>query len=123
MNYENMSDFEVNKAVSKRLRVSVDDGPYLTYQEANKPRVPVSQGTFPNRWVDYCNEPSDAWPIMIENKISIMNDGDTWDASIDFDGDLSKHGTDEVLSKHFEAKNPLRAAMIVFLMMSEKNDK
>lgn len=70
--------------------------------------------------LDYCNNPAFAWPIILERKISIMNDGETWEASIDFDGDLNKQGTDEVLTKYFDDKNPLRAAMIVFLMMNDQ---
>lgn len=49
-----------------------------------------------------------------------MNDESTWEASIDCDCDLAVNGTDEALSKYYEHEKPLRAAMIVFLMMSEK---
>lgn len=118
MNYESMSDFEVNKAVSKRLGVSVDDDVYLAYQEANKPSVPASQSELTNKWVDYCNNPADAWPLMIQNKISIVNMRDysneytaMQNLTIYNDTDCSIAASD---------KNPLRAAMIVFLMMSEK---
>lgn len=69
---------------------------------------------------NYCANPIDACPIIIKNKISIMSDGDLWEASIDFNGDLEKHGTDEVLTKHYEHANPFRAAMIVYLMMQDE---
>ena len=75
-------------------------------------------GYFAQDIIRYCESPSDAWKIIVENKISIMNDGDTWEASVDFDGDLEKHGTGETLSMYYD-KNPLRAAMIVFLMIHE----
>ena len=65
---------------------------------------------------NYCNNPSDAWPIIVENKIKIepvrrvrnYNEWyEEWDASVN--------------SPHFceSHKNPLRAAMIVFLLSQE----
>ncbi|AKA61205.1 hypothetical protein [Pseudoalteromonas phage H103] len=108
MNYESMSDFEINKAVANKLGLFVaavaQDGIIVNGKSLS---------------VDYCNNPSDAWPIITDNKISIMNDESTWEASIDFDGDLTLHGTDEILTKYYDHENPLRATMIVFLMMSE----
>ena len=59
---------------------------------------------------DPCNNPADAWLIITESMISIRpvgNDGRLWEASgmagmkADYD------------------KNPLRAAMVVLLMMKE----
>ena len=87
MRYEEMSDDEINAQVT-----IIEQGPdVLTL-------------------VDYCNNPSDAWPIILENKISIIapeNGIKGWEAlSLDC---LSEH---EV--------NPLRAAMIVFLMMKDE---
>ena len=113
MNCGNMTDFEINKLIAKVMGFNLCEGQHY------KPSV--------THWLggnckifDPCNNPSDAWPIIIESKISIMNDLDLWEASIDFDGDLEKHGTDEVLTKHYEHANPLRAAMIVYLMMQEE---
>jgi len=105
MNYESMSDFEINKAVSVKLGVGVNSGSCMDYQDINKPSVPISQGSFPNRWVNYCDKVSDAWDIIIENEISInkLKCEPLWIA--DKGGDYVKN------------KNPLRAAMIVFLMM------
>lgn len=62
--------------------------------------------------VDYCNNWSDAGPIIAEHRISIdciHDQGDKWLA---FSGDDC-----EYRSTH---KNPLRAAMIVFLEMHDK---
>ena len=104
-----MTDLEINKAVAKSqclFTIAVAQDGFIVQGRSLS--------------VNYCNNPSEAWPIIIKNKISIMNDGDLWEASIDFDGDLEKHGTDEVLTKYYEHKNPLRAAMVVFLMMQEE---
>lgn len=61
---------------------------------------------------DYCNNPADAWPVIADNHIGIMPfktcDAKAWPLSI---GLLS--GAD------VRDKNPLRAAMIVFLMMKD----
>lgn len=70
----------------------------------------VSKICSPEFHRNYCNNPADAWPIITGSMISICpvgNDGQLWEASgmggmkADYD------------------KNPLRAAMIVFMMMKE----
>lgn len=58
---------------------------------------------------DYCNNPSDAWPIIAENKINI-DFRDSLKA-----GPMAKLSRDNGI--YAVDKNPLRAAMIVFLMM------
>jgi len=106
VNWEEKTDFEIDVAVTAIVK--------------NCEGWDVSDCCFyPCGIIRYCKDPLAAWGLIVENKISIMNDGDMWEASIDFDGDLEKHGTDETLSKYYEDKNPLRAAMIVFLMIHE----
>jgi hypothetical protein len=115
MNYESMSDFEINKLVAKTIPVMLNDDqspPYKCKESSVMVNDIVNEFEF-----NPCNNPSDAWSIIIDNKISIMNDVNTWEASIDFDGDLLIDGTDEVLTECYAHENPLRAAMIVFLMM------
>ncbi len=59
--------------------------------------------------VDYCNNPADMWPIIVENKISLINhDDEDWFAF-------------QWVSNDAECwhKNPLRAAAIVFLMIKD----
>lgn len=71
-----------------------------------------------NVWTrfDPCNNPADAWPIITSKKICIAfdvfaepNDGGGWVACPAYyiQGERIRHD------------NPLRAAMIVFLMMKE----
>lgn len=130
MNYENMTDFEINKAVTVALGVEVTEGEFLKYQKANKPRVPAKQDCPVHIWVDYCNNPSDAWPIILENQISINAKSKCdyeigmyqftgeWraDAFISCGGEFGM-GDDVIKCAN---ENPLRAAMIVYLMMNEK---
>lgn len=70
---------------------------------------------------DYCNNPADAWPIILENGINIFTDmiphgllGQARVSVID-DGRI---GSECLIAKD---KNPLRAAMIVFLMLKESH--
>ncbi|MGQ6215273.1 phage protein NinX family protein [Serratia sp. IR-2025] len=68
---------------------------------------------------DYCNNPADAWPIIVENEICIEFESDevegvrqVWaEANI---GHPACNGF-----QYFSDENPLRAAMIVFLMMKD----
>ena len=93
--YASMSDFEINSAVSMAL---LD-------KSANPSARYVAIG-------DYCNNPADAWPVIVENKLSIYPSAERWGVE-GFNAD----------DPFYFDENPLRAAMIVFLMMKErKND-
>ena len=108
--WNKLSDFEINTSVALALGGEVCSWP-------NPPRLGV---TFDGAYAvdfDYCNNPSDAWPIIVENKISngpyairiSRNDYvDGWFAVAD----------DECLT-YVTDINPLRAAMICFLMLKE----
>lgn len=70
-------------------------------------------------------DPAESWPIIINNKISIINAGDEWLCVPD--GETVDGWTGDSVdciwhSRGCVDKNPLRAAMIVFLMMQEKSD-
>ena len=70
---------------------------------------------------DPCNNPADAWPIIVENKISTMwmtaeKEWCAWSG-----GDLEEGcwEWENIPDYYFSGESPLRAAMIVFLMMKE----
>jgi len=91
-NYEDKSDDEINSAVQDIVE---------TEWQAEQ-----------NCLIDYCNSPSDAWPIITENRIALMPDvllKGQWNC-----GTLKTGSTD-----YCQHENPLRAAMIVFLKMQE----
>ena len=96
--YKSMSDFEINKLVANKLGLFVvavaQDGIIVSGKSLS---------------IDYCNNPSDAWPIVVENKIGIkhFNRG-SWQAHCQ--GDEVVHD-----------ENPLRAAMTVYLMMGDNS--
>lgn len=119
-NYEEMSDFEINNNVAKALGLDIKEyqdrsGSMVWFTVKNK------EGNDYFDYIDYkdfCNKPEDAWPIITENKISIMFDStDTryeggyyeWCDAI---SSCQKFGIQH-------QSNPLRAAMIVFLKMNE----
>lgn len=99
MDYSQLSDFEINKRVAKSIYS-------VSFVEPLSRTVSVSGG---GRLFDPCNNPADAWPIIESNRISIRNryEGD-WKAE-------SEWGE----SRFHVACNPLRAAMIVLLMMRD----
>lgn len=68
-----------------------------------------------------CDTPNDAWPIILKNKISILDWNNKWEASMDFYGTEETNGTDEILTKVITNENPLRAAMEVYILMSTKS--
>lgn len=114
MNYGSMSDFEINKLIATawlpcdydfdEKDKAVDLVGYVTYLGGHG--IPDERlekyGEF-----NPCNNASDAWPIITENEIGInkLKCEPLWIAD---KGD-----------RYARDKNPLRAAMIVFLMMNE----
>lgn len=133
MNYEEMSDFEINKAVHFKMIVSgkvkeryrLNDADFVDvyrneFGENAGPSViavmryvrdgiPDGYNPFGGAF-DYCNNPSDAWQIILENRINVY-------ASEGPDFMPWMAGCGGVMVSN---KNPLRAAMIVFLMMQEQ---
>lgn len=97
--YSNMSDLEINTAV-------------VASQFGNwKADADICQRITSKR-IDYCNNPSDAWPIIVENKISLDHLGKSiWGAKAFVPVGEPK--------PRYAEENPLRAAMICFLMMKD----
>ena len=103
MNYSELSDFDINMRVADAVEKSEgrEIGPALP---------------------DYCNLSSNAWPIIAANKISL-----TWDEPESewcaFDSFLFGLGTWDMAKEpeiYYHHANPIRAAMIVYLMMQEQ---
>ncbi|MGP2833579.1 phage protein NinX family protein [Serratia nevei] len=99
--YSKMSDFEIDKAVAE---ITGDSKP--TDEEWGINRI------IP----DYCNNPSDAWPIIVENKINI--EWHEWKG-----GEFKPYALNNETMKSSYDDKPLRAAMIVFLMMKDAESK
>ncbi|HGN0357685.1 TPA: phage protein NinX family protein [Proteus mirabilis] len=100
--YTELSDLEINKRVFVVAKIEHED----TDLHSNK--VFYGDGA---RWIEFnpCNNPTDAMPIIIENKIGLspMYHSNKWTADcLDYD----------FMSVN---KNPYRGAMEVFLMMKD----
>ena len=105
MKYEEMSDSELNLAVAKIIYP--DDQCLIPYNHRADVQIFHRNNLYTVK--DFCNSWADAGPIVEKHRITITSliDGTAWDA-------LSIMGEVE-----FRDENPLRAAMIVFLMMKE----
>lgn len=119
MNYAEMSDQDINIAVAENLGMRVQRS-----LRENTTCVFVSSPDGWNRMLNYCNNPSDAWPIIIENKIAIIpetGDGTWWamyQPVIQLDWRVDADGK-KISNDH----KPLRAGMIAFLMMKDAENK
>lgn len=67
----------------------------------------------------YTTNPADSWQIIVDNEISLNSYSGTWEASYEYDAPIGAFCTDELVTKSVEGKNPLRTAMIAFLMKQE----
>ena len=118
MNYEDMSDFDISKEVAFAIRgrdeVCVIDtslGKLVRIFNGNPKNEDYSG------WVDFdpCNNPSDAWPVIFENKIATeWFTSDLWRAQCD---NQFQPGEFKVWTSY--CYKPLRAAMICFLKMKD----
>ncbi|HHY6411282.1 TPA: phage protein NinX family protein [Salmonella enterica] len=125
MDYSQLSDFEINKLVANATGTQVEE----TYQFVNGGEdiadhmsgIVLMRKITSNRkhWklYDPCNNASDAWPIIQDNFISIIFDEDgneppqnAWCKTITKTGE-SHYGSE---------KEPLKTAMIAFLMKANK---
>lgn len=105
--FSELSDFEINKRVAK----AVGKYEYVSDVPDGASSQVLCDTLSRCEPMDYCNDPADAWPIIVENKISI------WSQGIDSDLWCAHFHNEERLK--FVSANPLRAAMIVYLMMKE----
>ncbi|CAH9011829.1 putative NinX [Vibrio phage 199E37-1] len=115
MNYEEMSDFEINKLVV--LAIDTDGDIESVTQRKSKLKCISNQALVKLNDINEpepfnpCNNPSDAWSIILENKINIE-----WRDSLKLHPLAKGTGGNAC---HWSDKNPLRAAMICFLKMKD----
>ena len=118
MDYSKLSDFEINNRVAKALGAKQVDfyengDRCAIYYELGDEALTVRKGqALVNEQFNPCNNPEDAWPVIVGNAIGVMpfkkGEAEAWSLS---SGLLSNTTVKD--------KNPLRAAMIVYLMMQE----
>ena len=113
--WQDKTDFEINKAVAwlnwKGSTVSMSD----TSMPMSSCEVCKDNNVI-NANFDPCNNPSDAWPIILERNIAISPTSlCVFDIAIKDNVGWCADCGDEVVVID---KNPLRAAMIVYLQIS-----
>lgn len=108
VNYVEMNNHQINKRVARVLGVEwvavAQDGLILDGESAS---------------VDYCSNPSDAWPIIVSNGICLTSPeldskSNRWHACWTPNGGSSLRGLIA-----FSDENPLRAAMVCFLKLTD----
>ena len=116
--YSKMSDFDVTCMVAKFIHPDAE----LLDVNRGKTESSITLKFGPHGYMgfDPCNNPSDAWPIIASSRISIEFDGDgstepqsVWCNVTNFQ---------RTCGIKYQ-KNPLRAAMIVYLMMKESENE
>lgn len=112
---ESLNEYELNKLVAKRICPDLEIAFPGDFPESSKVRF-ISKVDFDAPDVDYCNNISDTWPIIIENGISLikLKKVEDYFAAEDI---VQGNGLAIGATYHTSNKNPLRAAMIVFLLM------
>lgn len=141
MKYEEMSDFEINKSIHFKLlrsgqikeKFRFSDADYVdvfrnSFVDKGDPTViaviryvkdGTSDGYNPfGPAADYCNNPSDAWGIINNNGIGLIAEGGKIIGATNNSQEYYESYGSIVFD--YLDKNPLRAAMIVFLMMNEE---
>ncbi|EBY0984812.1 DUF2591 domain-containing protein [Salmonella enterica subsp. enterica serovar Bovismorbificans] len=131
MDYSQLSDFEINVAVFEAIHNGSPDYKegengdmvFVSFEgdivNGDAVEVEVERGSF-----NPCANPADAYPIITENKISTMwmtaeKEWCAWSG-----GDLEEGCWEwrNIPDYCFCGESPLRAAMIVFLMMQDANN-
>lgn len=113
MNYEEMSDLQINLLVANAIGVDAAENSVVAFGAVSHEGGNVVSviGV-----VDYCNNPSDAWPIIIGNCIVVTPCAGGSDGCVEI-----YHAHKNSISIDFDSnEKALRAAMIVFLMMQEQ---
>lgn len=116
--YTERSDFEINLLVAQFVLPE-------TQYDVIKQTMDIIQflvdGSFGYRFFDPCNNPTDAMPIIIENKISLLaGDSNFWCARYGEWNILPCPSGIEFIEKaQVINDSPYRAAMELFLMMRD----
>ncbi|QGU89656.1 DUF2591 domain-containing protein [Erwinia sorbitola] len=117
MDYSKLSDAEINRKVA----AIIFPGDQNITPYSHRPDVQVFHKNDCNTMKDYCNNPADAWPIIVANKIALIwyETEKKWSASGYYKMEDGCWEWDYLPDEYFSDENPLRAAIIVFLMMRE----
>jgi hypothetical protein len=108
MDYQSLTDFEINQQVATALGLPLYSDDAVEYEQIGDTLAYYDKDrNITTLFNDYCGTPEDAYPIIFENKISTY-----WNGGVDDDWKARTIHTPFV-----KDENPLRAAMIIFIMM------
>lgn len=121
-NWDKLSDLDINLKVAKFQYPTASVEKYIP-----KPTIlnidtkvetsSVEVGFDCLRYVvNFCEDWRYAGQLIDESKISLINDGDEWEAEITYMANVGAHQTAEECSYFHTDKNPKRAAAIVYLI-------
>ncbi|EOC1344373.1 DUF2591 family protein [Cronobacter dublinensis] len=121
MDYSQLSDFEINKRVAICIHPEIRD--WNCYDVSGRACFVINENTRKRVQFgfSFTTNPADAWPIMTENKISVMwmTAEKQWCAWANGNLEEGCWEWSYCPDEYHHDDNPLRAAMIVFLMMKE----
>lgn len=118
--YSQLHDAQINMMVCKVLGLGLSS--YARIMKCDDATVLLDDN---KTLVDYCNNWADVGPIVVKNGISLINHWDSEDEDLEATIWSATTNVDKTWcdsrSKGFDSthKNPLRAAMIVFLEMQK----
>lgn len=111
MDYSQLSDQEINIKVARIIHPERE-----VIESKSRPPSACVIGHLPSKWLDYCNNPADAWPIIDESNITIINDHPEIRYAVNNLNAYRNGDRGCIVKSH---SNGFRAAMIVFLMMQD----
>ena len=120
MDYSQLTDQEINIQVARIMHPDRE-----VIESKSRPPSACVIGHLPSKWVDYCNNPADAWPIIDDSNIALIPSGGFGWVAV---SNLTLNGKSSYIDEHLddcfqcEDWSGLRAAMIVFLMMQENQN-
>jgi len=126
MKYEEMTDLQIGIEAGIKIQRGIYPSAKSIEYDERQGCVWVECSGFHSWPVIDINNPSHVWPIMVENKISLISLKNNWLACVEACFEtacLSPDGSDNGVSCFMASMevfdvNPLRAAMIVFLKMN-----
>lgn len=124
--YDEMTDFEINCLVAESTGHHPLNSNYGWKGMQNEGCTSViAKGPFGFGSFDWCNCAEHAARIIFKNRISILwvESTGVWCANAGGLVEADYWGWDECPDVYYEHANPLRAAMIVFLLMQEKHSE
>jgi hypothetical protein len=126
--YSAWDDFYISEAVARHCGIDIEETVVFIntgtdsskhYHQSEWLRKVTDNKRFWKPW-NPCNNPADAWPIIMANKISLMFDRSLEDGC-NAEWCLASSPCDQIIVDHVMPDKILRSAMIVFLKMKESS--